>query len=93
MADAGAAAVVQAKRLLDAGAQRLVVMTIPNLVQTPRAVAAPQLAPFFDAFSVAFNSRFVAEVNAQLNQPSAVLLLDAGRLSRGVFTTVRDRWD
>jgi phospholipase/lecithinase/hemolysin len=76
-------ALQQAKRLKAAGAQRVVVLTIPNAALTPFGVAGgPSTQGLLTALSGAFNNQLKKEL--QLQDPG-IFLFDAGALSAGWY--------
>lgn len=79
MEEAGLAAVAQVRRLKAAGAQRVVLMTIPNAALSPFGVAGgASTQSLVTALATAYNEQLKKEV--ALNDPG-VLLFDAGALS------------
>ena len=84
MEEAALETLVQVKRLQAAGAQKVVLMTIPNAAQTPFGVSGgPSSQGLFTALSGAYNNQLKKEI--QLQDPG-VLLFDAGALSSAWYT-------
>jgi phospholipase/lecithinase/hemolysin len=78
MEEAGLATMNQLRRLKAAGAQRIVVMTIPNAANSPYGDANAAAKPLLTALSSAYNDQLKKEI--ALNDPG-VLLFDAGALA------------
>lgn len=84
MEEAALETLVQVKRLQAAGAQRVVLMTIPNAAQTPFGVqGGPSSQGLLTALSGAYNEQLKKEI--QLQDPG-VMLFDAGALSSSWYT-------
>lgn len=84
MENAALATLEQARRLMAGGAQRVVLMTIPNAAQTPFGVASGAAAQgLITALADAFNNQLKREL--ALSNPG-VLLVDAGALSASWYT-------
>lgn len=84
MEQAGLAAIAQVKRVKAAGAQRVVLMTIPNAAQTPFGVAGgASTQALLTALSGAYNAQIKKEV--ELLDPG-VLLVDAGALASSWYS-------
>jgi len=84
MVQAGLDTLAQVRRLQAAGAQRIVVMTIPNAAQTPFGVfsgAATQ--GLFTALAGAYNDTIKREFSVP---ESTVMLFDAGALASSWYT-------
>jgi outer membrane lipase/esterase len=78
MEEAGLDTLTQLRRLKAAGAQRVVVMTIPNAANSPFGDANAAAKPLLTALSDAYNNQLKKEI--ALNDPG-VLLFDAGTLA------------
>ncbi len=78
MEEAGLATMQQLRRLKAAGAQRVVVMTIPNAANSPYGDANAAAKPLLTALSDAYNNQLKKEIS--LSDPG-VLLFDAGALA------------
>lgn len=78
MEEAGLDTMTQLRRLKAAGAERVVVMTIPNAANSPYGDANAAAKPLLTALSDAYNNQLKKEI--ALNDPG-VLLFDAGALA------------